>query len=109
MALLEVEGLCFSYPGADVPTLQDVAFSVESCGSLALLGSSGAGKTTLLNLLSGLLPCTTGRIAFDGVDVAAVGAARRGVAGVSVSCAVRLFVGARQHCLPLAHSWRWTP
>lgn len=82
MALLEVEGLSFSYPGAASPTLEDVAFSVESGGSLALLGSSGAGKTTLLNLLSGLLSCTTGRIAFDGVDVAALAAAHRGVAQV---------------------------
>ena len=82
MALLEVEGLCFTYPGATASTLQDIAFAVESGGSLALLGSSGAGKTTLLNLLSGLLPCTLGKIAFDGVDVAALGAAERGVAQV---------------------------
>lgn len=82
MALLEVEGLSFTYPGTDAPTLQDVAFTVVSGGSLALLGSSGAGKTTLLNLLSGLLPCTTGRIAFQGVDVSALSAAKRGVAQV---------------------------
>ena len=75
MALLEVEGLSFTYPGAVVPTLKEIAFAVESGGSLALLGSSGAGKTTLLNLLSGLLPCATGRIAFDGVDVSTIGAA----------------------------------
>jgi len=82
VALLEVEDLSFTYPGAVAPTLQGVAFAVESGGSLALLGSSGAGKTTLLNLLSGLLPCASGRIAFDGVDVSAVGAAKRGVAQV---------------------------
>ena len=82
MARLEVEGLSFSYPGADVPTLQNVAFSVEPGGSLALLGSSGAGKTTLLNLLSGLLPCETGRIVFGGVDLAPLGAGKRGVAQV---------------------------
>lgn len=82
MALLEVEGLSFTYPGATASTLEDLSFSVASGGSLALLGSSGAGKTTLLNLLSGLLPCATGRIAFDGVDVSAVAAAQRGVAQV---------------------------
>jgi len=82
VALLEVEDLSFTYPGAVAPTLQDVAFVIESGASLALLGSSGAGKTTLLKLLSGLLPCTAGRIALDGVDVSEVEPAKRGVAQV---------------------------
>lgn len=82
MAGLEVQGLSFTYPGAAAATLQDIDFSVASGDSLALLGSSGAGKTTLLNLLSGLLPCTEGRILFDGVDIAPLAAGRRGVAQV---------------------------
>ena len=82
MARLDVEGLSFTYPAAPQATLTNVSFGVASGGSLALLGSSGAGKTTLLNLLSGLIPCTDGKIRFDGVDVASVGAAQRGVAQV---------------------------
>lgn len=82
MAGLEVQGLSFTYPGAEAATLQDISFSVASGGSLALLGSSGAGKTTLLNLLSGLLPCVDGRIVFDGTNIAPLPAGRRGVAQV---------------------------
>src|SRR5207249_8836719 len=36
---------------------------------VALLGTNGAGKSTLLKVVAGLLPVTSGRIIFDGVDV----------------------------------------
>ena len=80
MARLNVSDLNFAYPGAPDPTLQNVNFEVKSGGSLALLGSSGAGMSTLLNLLSGLLPSMEGKIELDGVDVAGMAPAARGVA-----------------------------
>lgn len=37
----------------DVHALQDLSFTVETCGITIILGSSGCGKTTLLNIISG--------------------------------------------------------
>jgi branched-chain amino acid transport system ATP-binding protein len=37
---------------------------------LGVIGPNGAGKTTLFNLLTGFLTPTSGRIAFEGIDIA---------------------------------------
>lgn len=37
----------------DVHALQDLSFTVETCGITIIFGSSGCGKTTLLNIISG--------------------------------------------------------
>lgn len=45
----------------------------------ALLGPSGCGKTTILNMLSGILPVTTGTIYFDDRDVTALPPEKRNI------------------------------
>ena len=42
---------------------------IESGELIALLGPSGCGKSTMLNMISGILPSTTGKIYFDEDDV----------------------------------------
>lgn len=46
-----------------------LSVTVESGKMIALLGPSGCGKTTILNMLSGILPATSGKIWFDDQDV----------------------------------------
>jgi len=50
----------------------DVSFQVRNGELCILLGPSGAGKTTVLNLLGGMDTATSGRILFDGQDIAAM-------------------------------------
>jgi urea transport system ATP-binding protein len=50
-------------------TLRDVSFDVPMGKCTALLGRNGVGKTTLLKCLMGVIPITTGSIAFDGREL----------------------------------------
>ncbi|MGE0781644.1 ATP-binding cassette domain-containing protein [Mycolicibacterium sp.] len=67
--MIELEGLTKSYDG--VAALTDVSFSVPTGSVLALLGHNGAGKTTTVQILSTLIPPTSGRAVVAGYDVVA--------------------------------------
>jgi ATP-binding cassette subfamily B protein len=66
---LELDGVEFSYPGADAPVLHDLSFSVTPGQTVAVIGSTGAGKSTLVNLVPRLFDVTGGNLRIDGVDV----------------------------------------
>jgi branched-chain amino acid transport system ATP-binding protein len=59
-ALLRVEGVSLSFGG--LAALDDVSFEVARGGITGLIGPNGAGKTTLLNVISGVLPPSSGRL-----------------------------------------------
>jgi len=46
-----------------------VDFTIPRGAIVSLIGPNGAGKTTFFNLLTGVLPPTSGRIAFKGRDI----------------------------------------
>jgi ATP-binding cassette, subfamily B, multidrug efflux pump len=66
---LELDGVEFSYPGADAPVLHDLTFCVQPGQTVAVIGSTGAGKSTLVNLVPRLFDVTGGSLRIDGVDV----------------------------------------
>ena len=49
--------------------LQDVNLDLQQSGIFGLIGPNGAGKTTVFNLITGLLPPTSGRIEFNGQNL----------------------------------------
>jgi branched-chain amino acid transport system ATP-binding protein len=68
MPLLSTEHLTKSF-GA-LTAVNDVTLAVEQGSLHSVIGPNGAGKTTFFNLLTGQLTPTSGRIVFDGRDIA---------------------------------------
>lgn len=62
---LHVKNIAFTYPGEELPALQDLSFSVRKGDHIALVGPSGAGKSTLLHLLLGFYEPDRGQILTD--------------------------------------------
>lgn len=78
MTGVTITGLGKAYPNAARPALDDLTLTIPSGSLTALLGPSGCGKTTALKIIAGLLPCTSGDVAFDGASVLAQSPDRRG-------------------------------
>ncbi|WP_298802531.1 ABC transporter ATP-binding protein [uncultured Pseudokineococcus sp.] len=79
MSLLEVQDLSVVYEPSDAPVthaVRDVSFTLERGEFVGLVGESGSGKSTLGFALTRLSKpparISSGRILFDGADVAAL-------------------------------------
>jgi ATP-binding cassette subfamily B protein len=68
-ATLELEGVTFTYPGADDPVLRHISVRTGPGQTTAIIGSTGSGKSTLISLVPRLMDATEGRVLVDGVDV----------------------------------------
>ena len=77
---LEVRGLCKNFGG--LKAVDGVDLQVRRGGVHALIGPNGSGKTTTLNVVTGLYRASDGAIFVDGVDVTALPAHKRTVAGL---------------------------
>jgi ABC-type multidrug transport system ATPase subunit len=65
---LSIDGVGKTYRGGTV-ALRDVHLDLKS-GVLGLLGPNGAGKSTLMRILATITRATTGRVLWNGEDVA---------------------------------------
>ncbi|GAA4699707.1 ABC transporter ATP-binding protein [Nocardioides conyzicola] len=95
--------------------VHDVDLRLEVGTKRALLGPNGAGKTTLVNLISGVVPPSSGEIDVFGVDVTRESGRRRVGRGLARTYQEsKLFAGLNvQQNLMLAlagaHGGRWRP
>ena len=65
---LRVSSLSKIYHGISKPThaLDNISFSTMKGELLMIIGPNGAGKSTLINILSGIIPPSTGTLYFQG-------------------------------------------
>ncbi len=66
---VRVEGVDFTYPGADRAALSGIDLDIPAGSTLALVGETGSGKTTLGSLIARLYDPSGGSIRIDGVDI----------------------------------------
>jgi len=67
--VVQVEGVSFTYPGADGPALEDVTLTAAPGETVALVGPSGAGKSTIAKLLLRLHDPDSGAVRLDAQDL----------------------------------------
>ena len=80
--LLEMKGICKSFPG--VKALQNVDLQLKAGEVHALLGENGAGKSTLIKVLGGIYHAEEGEIIIDGQKVNIDGVVEARQAGISI-------------------------
>ena len=78
--LLAVENVSKSFGG--LKAVADVSLTVTPGEICSVIGPNGAGKTTLFNIISGVLRPTSGRIVFDGADLAGISPWRFAAKGI---------------------------
>ena len=67
MDILSTEKMCKNFGG--VKALTDIDLNIKKGTVHGLIGPNGSGKTTTFNVLSGVLPVTSGKIIFDGKEI----------------------------------------
>ena len=66
--LLEVRGATRRFGG--LVAVDGVSFQVQKNEIFGLIGPNGAGKTTLFNLITGLIPLSSGDLIYQGDSLA---------------------------------------
>ena len=79
--MLELKGLSKSFGG--LHAVQDVNLKILPGDRKAIIGPNGAGKTTLFNLITGVLPATSGQVLLFGKDVTGWPSHRRTALGMA--------------------------
>lgn len=66
---IRLEDLSFRYTSEAAPALREVSLTIPAGRITAIVGASGAGKSTVADLVMGLFPPDSGRIAIDGTPL----------------------------------------
>ena len=78
---LELRGLSKSFGG--LHAVRGVTLTVMPGDRKAIIGPNGAGKTTLFNLITGILPASSGQVVLFGHDVTTWSSHRRTALGMA--------------------------
>ena len=79
--ILELRGLSKTFGG--LRAVRGVSLQIMPGDRKAIIGPNGAGKTTLFNLISGILPASSGQVLMFGNDVTAWPSHRRTALGMA--------------------------
>ena len=74
MSLLKIDNIHVFY-GA-IHAIKGISFEVNEDEIVTLIGANGAGKSTTLNTIAGLLKPRSGKVTFNGTDLASIPASK---------------------------------
>ena len=66
---IESQSLTFTYPGSNLPALEDIHLSIKPGQLVGIVGRTGAGKSTLCQLLPRLYNTPPGQLYLAGEDI----------------------------------------
>ncbi|OKH37523.1 hypothetical protein NIES2119_12490 [[Phormidium ambiguum] IAM M-71] len=66
---ITARNLNYTYPGAEIPALHNINFTIESGETVAIVGPIGSGKSTLANAIPRLLNISDSSLFLDGYDI----------------------------------------
>lgn len=69
LGYIEFNNVSLSFPGAEVPTLNNINLWVKPGQTVGIVGVSGGGKSTLINLLPRFLDPTSGAVKIDSINL----------------------------------------
>lgn len=66
---ISFENVSFTYPGAEVPAIENISFTARKGETIGIVGRTGSGKTTLVQLIPRLYDVDSGLIKINGIDI----------------------------------------
>lgn len=72
MEILKLNQVSYQYEKSEKPVLKNITCAFETGKLYCITGVSGAGKSTLLSLIAGLDLPVSGKIVYDGQDIASI-------------------------------------
>jgi branched-chain amino acid transport system ATP-binding protein len=67
MSMLELESVSRKFGG--LTAVDNVSTKIEAGSIVGLIGPNGAGKTTLVNLITGVIPLSSGKVRFNSARI----------------------------------------
>ncbi len=66
---IEFKNVTFTYEDTNITALNNISFSINKGGTVAILGKTGSGKSTILDLIARLYDIDSGQILIDDVPI----------------------------------------
>ena len=69
---IEFQNVTFTYPGSDMPVLNNISFTINPGEHVAIVGRMGSGKSSIVKLILKLYEPDSGIIFVDGIDISQI-------------------------------------